>query len=124
MYWITTLDSICITLGIVMIFGILGTVAFVAFKIRAKMYDEEDDCEIRKVLKYLSVFPIVLVFTIIGLVFIPNTKQALVIYGVGGTLEYLESNDKAKQIPDKAIECLNMYFDNIIKEQEQQKTNN
>lgn len=79
MYWITTLDSICITLGIVMIFGILGTVAFVVFKIRAKMYDEEDDCEIRKVLKYLSVFPIVLVFTIIGLVFIPNTKQALVI---------------------------------------------
>ena len=38
--------------------------------------------------------------------FIPTTNQALLIYGVGGTIDYIKSNDTAKQLPDKCIKAL------------------
>jgi hypothetical protein len=39
------------------------------------------------------------------------------IYGVGGTIDYIKSNDKAKKLPDKCIEALDKYLDNINKEE-------
>lgn len=34
---------------------------------------------------------------------IPSEKKLYTIYGIGSTIDYIKSNDKAKQIPDKAI---------------------
>ena len=48
--------------------------------------------------------------------FIPSTKEAMLIYGIGGTLDYIKSNDKAKQLPDKCIDALTRYLDSIEKE--------
>ena len=45
--------------------------------------------------------------------FIPNRNDMLLIYGLGGTIDYVQSNDKAKQLPDKAVEALNRYLDTI-----------
>lgn len=45
--------------------------------------------------------------------FIPNRNDILLIYGLGGTIDYVQSNDKAKQLPDKAVEALNRYLDTI-----------
>lgn len=44
---------------------------------------------------------------------IPNRNDMLLIYGLGGTVDYVQSNDKAKQLPDKAVEALNRYLDAI-----------
>ena len=43
--------------------------------------------------------------------FLPNTKEMLLIYGVGGTIDYIESNETIKQLPDKCIEALNKYLE-------------
>lgn len=51
-----------------------------------------------------------------GLIFIPTTKQAFAIYGIGGTIDYIKSNEKARQLPDKCIEALTRYVDSITKE--------
>ena len=37
---------------------------------------------------------------------IPMKNDALLIYGVGCTIDYIKSNDKAKQLPDKCIKAL------------------
>lgn len=51
-----------------------------------------------------------------GLIFTPTTKQAFAIYGIGGTIDYIKNNEKAKQLPDKCIEALTRYVDSIKKE--------
>ena len=49
---------------------------------------------------------------LMGLIFVPTEKQLYAIVGIGGTLDYLNGNDKAKQIPDKVIEAVYKYLDN------------
>jgi hypothetical protein len=51
-------------------------------------------------------------------IFIPDTKQALIIYGVGGTIDYVKDNDKCKQIPNKVIDALDKYLEYLNKEDE------
>lgn len=52
-------------------------------------------------------------------IFIPTTNEALLIYGVGGTIDYIKSNDTSKQLPDKCVKALDKYLDNLIKEENQ-----
>ena len=54
-------------------------------------------------------------------IFIPSTKQALLIYGVGGTIDYIKSNDTSKQLPDKCVKALDKYLDNLKKEENQKE---
>ena len=54
--------------------------------------------------------PILSISTVL-LVLVPTTKQALLIYGVGGTVDYLKQNPTAKQIPDKCINALDKWVD-------------
>jgi hypothetical protein len=42
--------------------------------------------------------------------FIPSEKQMYAIIGIGGTLEYLQNNDKAKHLPDKVIDAIDNYL--------------
>lgn len=51
--------------------------------------------------------------------FIPTTNQALLIYGVGGTIDYIKANDTAKQLPDRCIKALDKYLDNLTKDENQ-----
>lgn len=48
--------------------------------------------------------------------FIPTTKEALLIYGVGETIDYLQSNPTAKKLPDKCIKALDTWVDSWTKE--------
>lgn len=48
--------------------------------------------------------------------FIPSTKSLLIIYGVGGTIDYLKENKDANKIPDKCIKALDKYLDDALKE--------
>lgn len=61
---------------------------------------EEPSPFIKKVLKG-SLFAIV--FAILGCIFIPSQKNLLIIYGVGGTIDYLKDNKNANKIPDKCV---------------------
>lgn len=46
---------------------------------------------------------------------IPSEKKLYAIYGIGSTIDYIKSNDKAKEIPNKAIDCIYKYLDNYSK---------
>lgn len=48
----------------------------------------------------------------------PNTKQAVAIFSVGSTIEYVKGNDKIKELPDKMIDYLDKYIDEYLSEEE------
>lgn len=68
---------------------------------------------IKKVFKG-SMFAIVL--GVVMVTFIPSTKKLLIIYGVGGTIDYLKENKDANKIPDKCVKALDKYLDDALKE--------
>ena len=47
------------------------------------------------------------------LFFVPGKNEACFIYGAGTIVDYCKDNSKVKEIPDKAIDALNRYLDNI-----------
>ena len=47
----------------------------------------------------------------------PTTEEVYLIYGVGSTIDYIQDNPKAKQLPDKCIDALSRWVDNINKEE-------
>lgn len=49
-------------------------------------------------------------------ILIPNTKQGYFIYGISNTIEYVQNNEKAKELPDKAVEALSRYLDECGKD--------
>jgi glucose uptake protein GlcU len=114
LYWITRLDAVCGIIATVIAFAfIFMVVGFMAFVICANEQDKEREKEqARNILRYSLIIFLVSIFMY---VFTPDTKQALIIYGVGGTIDYVKSNDKAKQLPDKVIDALDKYLDSIDK---------
>ena len=113
LYWLGVLGNLhdfCVSLAILAAFAFLA-VGFVL------LVSVDDDYEflpsIKKVFKY-SIF--VFVFGIIMAIFIPSTKNLLIIYGVGGTIDYLKDNKDANKIPDKCIKALDKYLDDALKE--------
>ena len=59
---------------------------------------------------------IVFVVSIVCNVFIPTKNEALMIYGIGSTIDYIKSNETVKQLPDKCIKALDKWADNINEE--------
>lgn len=57
-----------------------------------------------------------LVFGATICLFIPSTKSLLIIYGVGGTIDYVRENKDANKIPDKCIKAIDKYLDDALKE--------
>lgn len=125
-YWITRLDGIETLSKFLICFASFAIMAYligyglcVAFKRFHSESDPDDNYLFGQVLKKIS--KPFLIGGIIGLLinlFVPTTKEALAIYGVGGAIDYIKSNDKVKQIPDKAVEALIKWLDT---EQEDKK---
>ena len=46
------------------------------------------------------------------------------IYGIGGTIDYVKSNETAKQLPDKYIKALDKLAENLTKEENQKQNDN
>ena len=56
--------------------------------------------------------------------FTPTTNEALMIYCVVGTIDYIKSNDTAKQLPDKCVKALDKWVENLIKEENHKENEN
>lgn len=115
-YWLTRLDSIKILLGFIIAFAVFF--AIIGFAIMMVTHDRESESEIKafKFGKRLTTIlgSIAITFGIINC-FIPSTKDAYMIYGIGGTIDYVKSNETAKQLPDKCLQALDKYLTDEIK---------
>lgn len=112
-YWITRLGNIQgLFIALTIISGILLGIFLIALSINMS---EGDSTEFQ--IKALKRIIPVLIISILGLIFTPTTKEALMIWGVGGTIDYVKSNETAKQLPDKCIEALDKWVESLNEEE-------
>jgi hypothetical protein len=108
LYWLTRLAYIQNFLVIVM--STSGIAMFLSFMLWM-MADYAE--EIRKTLLWLKCAFATLVISSLIFVFVPSTKEALLIWGVGSTIDYIQENETAKQLPDKCINALNDWVSSL-----------
>lgn len=121
-YWFTRLSALTTAFqAIAIVAGILTVASLIywfAISVTGAEYidDEEEGKEIhlKRASKMMCIFAILFSFGLLGRIFTPTTSEALVIFGVGESVEYLQSNKDAVQIPDKALQALNKYLDEVI----------
>lgn len=119
-YWLTRLDNIQGIIILFLILSIIGLIILIVILINDYIDDGEyfHINDYTGVKKWLIVCCSFVIINILGLVFIPNTKEACIIYGVGGTIDYIKQSKEAKQIPDKVVKALNVYLDNEMNKQD------
>ena len=110
LYWITRLEYIQILFVVLLI---ISVVAIVASWISLVTEDFEEDDPAWKIFK--KAVPVALIASL-GLIFVPSTKDMFLIYGIGGTVDFLKENPTAKQLPDKCIEALDKFMDEYMNE--------
>lgn len=118
-YWITRFDGIN---TIFITFLVISTIASALFIIVyivnycneqecSGVYKEEYKSYQKLGTKFLKITIPIFIVSCLGVIFVPTTKQALLIYGVGGTIDYVKTNPTAKQLPDKCIKALDGWVD-------------
>lgn len=133
-YWITRVGAICnfLTAVAVISFLISATMAIFAMcnKFEANDYEEGGKYynyyiqRFKMFLSYFKRFIFIAIVTCLINFFIPTTNEALMIYGIGGTIDYVKSNETAKQLPDKYIKVLDKWAENLTKEENQKQNDN
>ena len=122
-YWITRLDSIntisliCVIVGVI-ISGIAAVIYYAANGQR--IYDDSHGYEssarenegYANTCKGILIWsvPVSIIFSLL-MIFIPTTKQGFLIYGLGGTVDYIKQNPTARQLPDKCIKALDKWVE-------------
>ena len=108
LYWLTRLEYIQNFLVIVM--SVSGIALFITFVMWLMANYVE---EAKLMLKWVVGTFTTLVISSLIFVFVPSTKEALLIWGVGSTIDYIQENETAKQLPDKCINALNDWVESL-----------
>lgn len=116
-YWLTRLDAINTIFSISVLIGAIATFIFTIAYIINKHDEEEEWISFCKRMFNWSI-PLLIVGAL-GLTFTPNTKEAFLIYGVGGSIDYLKENPTAKQLPDKVINIIDKWVDELAPEKKE-----
>ena len=98
----------------------IASVLFSATSVLANLVCTTD--EISKTLNYKRfikakhwAYTLLIISTLV-ITFVPSKRELYIIYGVGGTIDYLKDNPTAKELPDKFIKALDTWVDNFNKE--------
>ena len=124
LYFITRIGVIN-TLSVTL-FAIAITLAVISYLVLIIVCGNDyskDAWQKSKLRKFIN--SMVVVFSISGIIYTitPTTEEAYLIYGVGSTIDYIQDNPKAKQLPDKCIDALDRWVDSLNKEENKDGSN-
>lgn len=112
-YWLQVIGNLgCLSkwaLVVTIISLIVLTIGYCAFEV----YDNDDRAKQAAIVKWLRRSAVGIAISVVGVVFIPDDRELMAIYGIGGTIDYIKSNDKAKELPDKVVDALTKYLETI-----------
>lgn len=125
LYFISIFDSIIGVCVLGVICGFAATLAWIICVTLNSGIDKEDlsHYEERNLKNNNTVIKIAKPFVYAGIVclviatFLPSTKQGYMIYGVSNTIEYIQSNEKAKELPDKVVMALDKWLEREINDE-------
>lgn len=116
-YWLTRLDDVKVLIGFIIAAAAIVTIFGGGSMIFNFDRSYDDERRIYSAGKKITIISSIILFVFsIGTCFIPNTNEAYMIYGLGGTLDYIKSNEVAKQLPDKCIIALDKYLEEVDNE--------
>ena len=117
-YWLTRLACVKTLAIILLVASVLIIIcAAICYANTSENYMKKERDALMKLIKaWKSTVVCSLLFGLLGAIFIPTQREILLIYGLGSTIDYVKSNDKAKQLPEKCIDALTRYVDSIEKE--------
>jgi len=119
MYWIDAIGNISTVTSIFAVLFVALTV--IVFLMAVNVWGSSDDDEKRRLKKLIKGIGVcAILFTLVA-VFTPSTKSMYMIYGVGGTIDYLKENPTAKQLPDKIVMALDKWVDSQIEDEKGDK---
>ena len=119
-YWLTrftTINTACVVIMIAS--AIIFLIALIGYLC---CHEDEDKEGESFALKFIKIFCPLLIISTLGTVFVPTTKEALLIYGVGGTVDYIKANPTAKKLPNKCINALDKWVDSWTEKSDSTKT--
>ena len=117
-YWITRFDALNVIFIIALVIStLILVIAILGWSVNCDEEYEFDKRARKTCKKAIRIAIIPFIIGLFGVTFTPTTKEALLIYGVGGTIDYLKSNPTAKQLPDKCIKALDVWVDSWTLEQ-------
>jgi hypothetical protein len=116
-YWLQVVGNLGSLTVVAMIIAIIAlivlTIGYCAFEV----YDDDDRAKQAAIVKWLKRSAVAIIVSAAGMVFIPSDEELIVIYGICGTIDYIKSNDKAKELPDKVVDALTRYVNSIEKKE-------
>lgn len=125
-YWITRLDMVNgWLLAFAIISGFVIAISIITIAINNGIIATSDwDKDIRDAKGLNTVFkPILKTSSIVFFIALPlciltpTKNEALLIYGVGTTIDYLQSNEIVNQLPDKCVKALDTWVDSLVGEE-------
>ncbi len=116
LYWLSVLGNIHeIAMGFTIMFVFIVACVIVAYIIACFAQNQEETSKTKKLL--ITCIAYLILLTLLSS-FLPSKKELYVIYGVGKTLDYLQGNEDAKELPDNVIKTLNKLAEEYAKEDE------
>jgi len=123
-YWITRLDCIHdLSVGVFVIATVLLFIASIVYLVNyhsqeerengLNEWDKEEWQYALLAMKFLKPTAITMIVTALLITFVPTKKDALLIWGVGGTIDYVKSNPTIGKLPDKVVTALDKWIDSF-----------
>lgn len=121
LYWITVLGNISTAVGILTLIAAILTIVSAVAYLLAICFNEDEDIR-NNFLKCTKYTAVILIVIEVICIWIPSKEELLFIYGVGSTIDYVQSNEETKQLPDKAVKALNLWADDYLKDNKTNET--
>ena len=121
LYLVSRIGVIHGVFEVAIIISIITAIISYCVSITTDDWSGEDICnewQKSKLKKFANKMFVVFGISVLITAITPTKEDAYFIYGVGSTIDYIQSNPKAKQIPDKCIDALNRWVDGLNKEEE------
>lgn len=117
LYWIGRCAAVNEIAGAVIavvlfVLAIIGVVIFVGF-----LADVSQDENLPTAWKWIKRLTVIGSVATLFYVFVPSQKEMYLILGIGGTIDYLQSNEKAGQIPDKCLDAIDAWVDALVEDE-------
>ena len=121
-YWITRLNmingwlvSFSVISGIALLISLIVIpISYGNFLLSSWESDKKSAKVALKVFKHIKKYSLMVFCVAFPLsVLTPTKNEALLIFGVGGTIDYIKSNETVKQLPDKCVDALDAWVESL-----------
>jgi hypothetical protein len=117
-YWITRIGALDTLFNIMWVIPVIVICCGVLIILTMLANGDEINDDSKPIFKkVISCLCVVFSIGVVGDIVLPSRDDTMLIYGLGPMIDYVQNNDKVKQLPDKAVDALNRYLDTVAKEE-------